>query len=66
LNRALRRYFPQIFENELAGWYLRIADWPQKRDLRTFRDWFEVKVSTVVLDLCKLHMELEEFEVEGW
>ena len=66
LNRALRRYCRQIFENELAGWHLRIADWPQKHDLRTFRDWFEVKVSTVVLDLCNHHMELGEFQVEAW
>ena len=66
LNRALRRYCRQIFENELAGWHLRISDWPRKRDLRTFRDWFEVKVSTVVLDLCKHQMELEEFDVGAW
>ena len=64
LNRALRRYSPRIFENELANWHLLREDWPQKRDLRTFKDWFEVKVSTVVLDLSKRSLALEEYQVE--
>ena len=64
LNSALRRYCSQIFENELANWHLLVADWPQKRDLRTFKDWFEVKVSTVVLDLSKRYLELEAYRIE--
>ena len=64
LNRALRRYCLQIFENELANWHLLAEDWPQKRDFRTFKDWFEVKVSTIVLDLSKHHLGLQEYQVE--
>jgi hypothetical protein len=64
LDSALRRYCPQVFENELANWHLLEADWPQKRDYRTFRDWFEVKVSTIVLDLSPRHLALDEYQVE--
>jgi hypothetical protein len=64
LNNALRRHCPQIFENELASWHLLEEDWPQKRDFRTFGDWFEVKVSTIVLDLSRHHLGLEAYRVE--
>ena len=64
LDSALRRYCPQVFGNELANWHLLEEDWPQKRDFRTFRDWFEVKVSTIVLDLSKRHLALDEYQVE--
>lgn len=63
---ALRRHSPQIFENELANWHLLREDWPQKRDWRTFKDWFEVKVSTIVLDLSRRHLALEEYRGEAW
>ena len=63
LSRALGRYYAQIFENELASWHLVVEDWPQKRDRRIFKKWFEVTVSTVVLDLGRRHIELEDYEV---
>ena len=63
LNRIIRQHYSQIFENELAGWHLIIEDWPQKRDSRTFRKWFEVIVSTVVLDLSQRYINLEDYEV---
>ncbi|MCP5003374.1 MAG: hypothetical protein GY941_05395 [Planctomycetes bacterium] len=63
LNRIMRRYYPQIFENELAGWHLVVEDWPKKRDSRTFRKWFDVTVSTVVLDLSQHHIALEDYDV---
>lgn len=63
LTRALRRHYAQIFEHELANWHLVEKDWPHKRDFQTFKDWFDVKVSTVVLDLSKHSIELEEFQI---
>ena len=59
----LKRYYRIIFEHELASWYLDTRAWPQKRGFRTFKAWFEVKVSSVVPDLCKDPIEVEEFEV---
>jgi hypothetical protein len=61
--RVLKRYYPIIFEHELAAWYLDTTAWPAKRDLRTFKKWFDVKACSIVLDLCKYPLEVEEFEV---
>lgn len=61
--RALRRHYPYIFEHELVAWYRDEKDWPQQRDFRTFKAWFEVKVSSVVLDLCRRPFETEELEI---
>ena len=61
LSRILSRHYSQIFENELAGWHLVVEDWPEKRDGRTFKKWFEVTVSTMVLDLSQRYMGFEEY-----
>lgn len=39
-----------LFENELEGWYTDPKLWPKKRDLRTFRQWFEVEAHSVIED----------------
>ena len=49
--RALKRVYGMIFEDQLAEWWTREEDWPQKRDLRTFRKWFDLKYHSVVEDL---------------
>jgi hypothetical protein len=50
-DRILRRYAGPIFEDQLAAWWLDEADWPAKRDLRTFRTWFDIEIHPIVLDL---------------
>jgi len=40
-----------IFEDELSGWSLEESEWPAKRDLATFKEWFELRFHSVVLDL---------------
>jgi len=40
-----------LFEIELDGWWTEEADWPQNRDLQTFKDWFSVEFHSVVEDL---------------
>ncbi len=49
--RVLKRFFGMIFEDRLAGWWIDEQDWPQKRDLRTFRKWFDLQYFSVVEDL---------------
>jgi hypothetical protein len=39
-----------LFENELEGWYTDPDLWPKKRDLRTFRQWFQVEAHSVIED----------------
>jgi len=47
----LRKYFTQIFEEQLYGWWTDPDAWPIKRDLKTFKNWFDVEFHSVVLDL---------------
>ncbi|MHC1698751.1 MAG: hypothetical protein AB9919_11970 [Geobacteraceae bacterium] len=50
-DRVLKKFFILIFEDQLAGWWTREEDWPQKRDVRTFRKWFDLQFHAVVEDL---------------
>ncbi len=47
----IKKYFKQIFEEQLNGWWTDPEAWPSKRDLKTFKEWFEVEFHSVVLDL---------------
>ncbi len=58
---VIRKYYSTIFEQELVAWHLVEKDWPQKRDLKTFQDWFEVEAHSMVLDICEYAFEFEEF-----
>ena len=50
-DRVLGKFYDMIFEDQLAGWWTREEDWPRKRDLRTFKKWFDLKFHSVVEDL---------------
>ena len=39
-----------LFENELEGWYTDETLWPQKRDYKTFKEWFEVECHSEIID----------------
>jgi hypothetical protein len=60
--KAIRRHYSHIFEHELMAWHRDEKDWPRQRDFRTFNKWFEVKVSSMVIDLSRRPIELEEFD----
>ena len=47
----LRKYFKEIFEEELNSWWMDQDDWPSQRDLKTFKKWFEVEFHSIVFDL---------------
>ena len=49
--RILKKLFDLIFADQLADWWTNEEDWPQKRDLRTFRKWFDLRFHSVVEDL---------------
>jgi hypothetical protein len=59
---AVKRHFTEIFEHELASWDLDENAWPEKRDYRIFKKWFEVRASSIVLDFEKGWVDKEEFE----
>ena len=57
----LKNHYSEIFEEEL---YSMIRDpdlWPQKRDYKTYNDWFDTQCCDTVLDLANEPIEIEEF-----
>jgi len=57
----LKNHYLDIFEEEL---YAMIRDpdlWPQKRDFKTYNEWFDTHACDTVFDLCNEPIEVEEF-----
>ena len=53
----LEQFYGLIFEEQLDGWRVEKNDWPEKRDLQTFNNWFDVEFHSVVLDLVDAPLE---------
>lgn len=49
----LRKKYDKIFTFELESWHLNKKEWPQKRNYKMFKEWFQVDVSTMVYDFEK-------------
>lgn len=49
--RVLKRVYAEIFERELDGWHTDPSAWPQKRDFKTFHQWFSIELHSVVEDV---------------
>ena len=56
----LETCYGQIFRQELAGWSLDESQWPRGRDLKTFRAWFDIEAQSIVVDLGRDPIEVEE------
>ena len=57
----LKEHCKEIFESELYG-ILKDPDfYPEKRDCKTFKKWFETHVCDTVFDLANDPIEIEEF-----
>ena len=52
-SEILEEIYSEVFENELYDWHTDESAWPEKRDLETFRKWFEIELHSVVQDLCE-------------
>jgi hypothetical protein len=57
LEEWIKMNYEALFENELEGWYTDESLWPKKRDLKLFRDWFDVECHTVIEDTVDLPIE---------
>jgi hypothetical protein len=49
----LKAYWREIFKEELEGWCTSEEDWPKHRTEALFRNWFDLELSTLVLDAGK-------------
>lgn len=47
----VKRNFNKIFENELNDWCTDEESWPKKRSYKMFSEWFDLEISSMVLDL---------------
>jgi len=55
----LRKNFKAIFENELEAWCLEKSWWPKHRGWDVFREFFDVKFTSVVVDLAREELARE-------
>lgn len=49
-------YWREIFELELSAWTETKTEWPDARSLEMFQEWFEVRFSSLCLDLVDEHL----------
>ena len=49
----LKKKFKKIYEFELETWHLNKKEWPQKRNYKIFKEWFQIDISTQVYDFEK-------------
>ena len=54
------KHFDFFFEYWLFGWSTDSAQWPKRRTRRMFRDWFEIRIHTMVEDVLDAPYELED------
>jgi len=59
----LKKHYTEIFEAELGGWCIDESMWPQKRDYKTFTQWFLVQFHSMVFDLLDDDYIIEEAEI---
>ena len=57
LEEWIKMNYEALFENDLQGWYTDESLWPKKRDLKLFREWFDVECHTVVEDTVGVPIE---------
>jgi hypothetical protein len=60
VERAMRGYWEEIFEEELFGWYTDEALWPKRLTYAMFQEWFDVEVHSVVCELGADDLIVEE------
>lgn len=44
-------YWKEIFELELSAWTAEKSEWPEGLNLKMFKKWFDVRFSSLCLDL---------------
>ena len=60
-DQIIKETYKEIFEEELNGWITDESMWPKKRDLKTFKEWFDVAFYCMVFDLNEEDYLIEEY-----
>lgn len=53
-----------FFEHILESWILDETEWPQKRSLKMFREWFDIEYKSIVWDMGTEPLIIEEWDDE--
>ncbi|SDS15588.1 hypothetical protein SAMN05216503_2156 [Polaribacter sp. KT25b] len=56
----LKKKFDNYFQRELEGWHTNKKEWPQRRNYKMFKNWFQINISTAILDLEKTPVSKSE------
>lgn len=56
----LEDFFETIFNQELEDWCTDESQWPQTRDFATFQKWFEITADSMVIDLGRGPIRIEQ------
>lgn len=59
--RWVNQNWKSFFEQFLDGWFTDESMWPQQRSRKIFNEWFDIHFSSMVFDMAK-----DELEVEDW
>lgn len=51
-----------FFEHILESWILDKAEWPKKRTLKMFREWFDIEYKSIVWDMGTEPLNIEEWD----
>ena len=60
IEAVVSKHFDFFFEYCLSGWSTDPAQWPKRRTRRMFREWFEIRIHTMVEDVVNAPYELED------
>ncbi|MBF0275122.1 MAG: hypothetical protein HQK84_07810 [Nitrospinae bacterium] len=60
LEKALKKHYKEIFENELFDWYTDESKWPKKSCIMVFKEFFEVEFNEMVINLSRDDLILDE------
>ncbi len=53
-----------FFEHILKSWILDESEWPKKRSLKMFREWFDIEYKSIVWDMGTEPLIVEEWDDE--
>lgn len=58
----IQEFYQRIFEEQLSDWHTDEQGWPPNRDVKMFKQWFEIEFHSIVLDLVGDSLEDDESE----
>lgn len=58
----VERRWRMFFEHILESWILDESEWPKKRSLKMFREWFDIEYKSIVWDMGTEPLIIEEWD----